>query len=69
MSVTIDNETADLIRTIVGFAERSGEEYKHTRELTATSQSSCMTIRVPTALLNRIRELGNSMATVPAARW
>lgn len=68
MAITIDTETAALIRTIVAFAERSADAYKDTREFTTSPQSSCMTQRVPTALLNRIRELGIAMPAAPASR-
>lgn len=57
-------EQTDAIKTIVDFAERSRDTYDDTREWTSRDNGSCMTIRVPVALLNRIRELGDELATL-----
>lgn len=42
-------------------AKHSRAEFKSTREWTANPGSSCMTQRVPTALLNRIHDLGEAL--------
>lgn len=55
------NEQIDLIKTIVQFAAESRAEYGHTKEHTVTETRGCSTQRVPVALLNRIRELGESL--------
>jgi len=54
----LNPDEIELLRTIVEFAERSREEYKETKEWTIQPGQSCMTIRVPVGLLNRIREIG-----------
>lgn len=51
-------ELKDAIVTVVRFAADSKKEYKDTKEWTASKNHSCQTIRVPTALLNRIKEIG-----------
>ncbi len=55
---------ADLhehITTVVDFAARSSKEYEATKEWTVLPSNSCMTVRVPVALLHRIRELGEAL--------
>lgn len=47
----------DHVRTISAMAERARKQYAKTKEWTSHDDGSCMTIRVPVALLNRIREL------------
>ena len=58
MATHIDNDTADLINTVVDFAAQSRKQYADSKELTTTDSHGCETIRVPVALLNRIRDLG-----------
>lgn len=46
---------------IVGeFAKRARKEYEQTKELTTNNGGTCMTIRVPVALLNRIRDMAEA---------
>lgn len=54
-------ELKDAIETVVRFAAGSKKEYKATKEWTASKNHSCQTIRVPTALLNRIKELAEHL--------
>lgn len=54
-------ELRDQLKTVIDFAARSREEYKSTSEWTSTKDHSCQTIRVPTALLNRIKEIEELM--------
>lgn len=51
-------ELKEAIKIVVDFAAKSRREYRGTREWTSSANHSCQTIRVPTALLNRIKELG-----------
>lgn len=53
MYSTID----EAIKAVAEFAEQSREKYAATKEWTSTKSDSCETIRVPVALLNRIREM------------
>lgn len=58
----MNSELKSAIKTVTKFAEEARNEYKSTEEWTRTerldgSDSSCVTIRVPVALLNRIRDL------------
>lgn len=53
-------ELKDQIEVVARFAEESRERYIETREWTHQRDSSCMTIRVPVALLNRIRDLAKA---------
>jgi hypothetical protein len=62
----MDADLKDLIGTIVTFAAQSRERYASTKEWTIGAVSSCETIRVPVALLNRIRDLGEAMQPAPA---
>ena len=66
LSLGEQEELVDAIKTIVEFAARSKREYEATKEWTAKSHGSCMTIRVPTALLNRIRDLGDYVCELRA---
>lgn len=61
-------ELKDLLRTVIDFAAQSRKEYKSTSEWTSTENHSCQTIRVPTALLNRIKEIDEELmqAETPA---
>lgn len=47
----------DGILTVGSMAERARKEYASTKETTTSASGTCSTIRVPVALLNRIREL------------
>lgn len=51
-------EYADAVETIIKFAEASREAYKDTERFTTRDANTFLTIRVPKALLNRIKELG-----------
>lgn len=53
-------EWADAIKTVVEFSEKSRKQYADTKQWTTDDGGSCMTIRVPVALLKRIVELGES---------
>ena len=53
----MDAALKDMILTVATMAENARSEYKDTEKWMATDMGSCMTVRVPTALLNRIREL------------
>lgn len=55
------SDLATAIRDIAEFASHSRREYGGTKKWTSTPTSSCMTMRVPTALLNRIRDAGASV--------
>jgi hypothetical protein len=52
----MSKELIEAVAEIAEFAESSRKEYGSTKEWTANKGHSCMTIRVPVALLNRIRE-------------
>ena len=54
----ITAEQLDILQTVIEFAAESKVKYKKTKEFTTENGGTCMTIRVPVALLNRIRELG-----------
>lgn len=49
--------TQEAMKEIAIFAEHARQEYENTKELTVQDGSTCMTIRVPVSLLNRIREM------------
>lgn len=53
----MSNEQIEYLQTIIDFAESSRVKYDSSKALTMTCYDSCMTFRVPVALLNRIREL------------
>lgn len=55
---TMNKDLIDAVTEIADFAEASRKEYANTKEWTTTPDHSCMTIRVPVALLNRIKEAG-----------
>lgn len=57
----VDASVRDAIRVLRDFAQDSREKYDDTREWTKLEGSSCMTIRVPTALLARIRDLAEDI--------
>lgn len=50
-------EQIDIVQTVASFAERSRTHYADTKELTNSGGITCVTMRVPVALLNRIRDL------------
>lgn len=54
-------EQLELIQTIVAFAAEARIEYADTKKHTVTETRGCSTQRVPVALLNRIRELGETL--------
>lgn len=54
-------QTTDNIRTIANMAASARKRYSDTKEFTSDETSSCMTIRVPVALLNRIRDLADEL--------
>lgn len=58
----------EAITGVAEFAERSRKEYASTKEWTALPAHSCETIRVPVALLNRIRDLHELFAARPAGK-
>lgn len=49
----------ESVQIVAEFANRSRAEYDNTRELTPLDSGTCMTIRVPVALLNRIRDMAD----------
>ncbi|UIS65440.1 putative baseplate wedge protein [Acidovorax phage AP1] len=50
----------ETMQTVLEFAERARTQYESSKEWTSMESGSCMTIRVPVALLNRIREMGEA---------
>lgn len=61
----MSKELIEAVAEIADFAEASRKEYGNTKEWTATANHSCMTMRVPVALLNRIREAAELAKAVP----
>ncbi|MCM2575128.1 hypothetical protein NAT65_28890 [Achromobacter xylosoxidans] len=61
-SRAVDAETRDEIQTIAGMAQDARKDYASGKRFTSndTDTSTCMTIRVPVAMLNRIRELAQA---------
>ena len=59
-------ELFDALDTIIAFAAQAKLTHAGTKEWTHGPTSSCMTIRVPTALLNRIRDVGEFLQDVRA---
>jgi hypothetical protein len=53
----MDENTRDNIMTIARMAADARRNYADSKEWTNRNCGSCMTIRVPVALLNRIRDL------------
>lgn len=51
-------ELIEAVKEIAEWAEQDRIEYSNTKEWTTGENHSCMTIRVPVHLLNRIREAG-----------
>lgn len=51
------NDIHDAVSSLYEFQERVRSEYDCTKEITTSDTGTCMTIRVPVALLNRIRDL------------
>jgi hypothetical protein len=58
----------DQIKTVVQFARDASADYAKTKEWTRTSTTSCQTIRVPVAMLNRIAELGEMAGLAKAKK-
>lgn len=46
----------EAVKIAADFAARARETYAYTKKWTATPSDNCETIRVPVALLNRIRD-------------
>jgi len=67
MTTTLSKDQIDMLKEISEFASRSRTQYADTKEWTSHIDGSCMTIRVPVALLNRIRELAEDMASAEGA--
>lgn len=53
----LTQEQRKIVDTVTKFAKRSLQEYKSTKEWTTLKQHSCETIRVPVALLKRIKDM------------
>lgn len=51
------NDLHNAVSSLYEFQERVRSNYDATKELTTSDTETCMTIRVPVSLLNRIREL------------
>lgn len=61
----MDEQTRDLILTVGVMAENARKRYESTQQWDRSGDmGACMTICVPTALLNRIRELAKSAGVV-----
>ncbi|MFY3646997.1 hypothetical protein ACOTET_22865 [Achromobacter xylosoxidans] len=61
-SRAVDAETRDEIQTIAGMAQDARKDYAGGKRFTSNDAdtNTCMTIRVPVAMLNRIRELAQA---------
>lgn len=61
-SRAVDAETRDEIQTIAGMAQVARKDYASGKRFTSNDAdtNTCMTIRVPVAMLNRIRELAQA---------
>lgn len=59
-------ELVEAIADIAEWAAASRQEYAESKEWTQTKDHACMTIRVPVAILNRIREAGEVAAKLKA---
>lgn len=46
----------EAVKIAADFSERVRRTYAHTKEWTSNGAESCETIRVPVALLNRVRD-------------
>lgn len=49
----------EAVEVVTGFATSARKQYAATKELTTLPSGTCMTIRVPVAMLNRIKEMGD----------
>jgi len=56
------------LRDVHEMAERARRIYARTKQWTINPDQSCETIRVPVALLNRIRDLAEAEATPEAVK-
>lgn len=63
----MSTELHEAIETVIKFGKRCREEYADSKEWTALAGHSCVTIRVPVALLNRIRDLEQAVLDNAAA--
>lgn len=61
-SRAVDAETRDEIQTIAGMAQDARKDYARSKRFTSNDAdtNTCMTIRVPVAMLNRIRDLAQT---------
>lgn len=50
-------EQREAVQVVTEFATSARKQYAATKELTCQPDGSCQTIRVPVALLNRIRDM------------
>lgn len=64
MTLGQQEELFAALDTIIEFATTAKLTGQATKEWTAGPTHSCMTIRVPTALLNRIRDVGEFLQDV-----
>mgnify|MGYP000868663696 CR=1 FL=1 len=54
------SDQLEAVQVVTEFAANARKQYAATKELTAQPNGTCSTIRVPVALLNRVRDMGES---------
>ena len=55
--MSLSHDQKQILETVFEFAETARKNYDHTKQVWTVESGTCTTIRVPVALLNRIRDM------------